>query len=109
MTSTPTIKGLSRIEKAYDESDKRVFQVPCPHCKELQELKWQQIVWHENKPETACLSCKHCGSVIEESKKQWMLQNGKWKATEPNGKKVGFHISELYSPFRTWVELVEDF
>ena len=109
MTSTPTIKGLSRIEKAYDESDKRVFQVPCPECKELQELKWQQIVWHENKPETACLSCKHCGSVIEESKKQWMLQNGKWKATEPNGKKVGFHISELYSPFRTWVELVEDF
>ena len=28
LTSTPTIKGLSRIEKAYAESDKRVYKVP---------------------------------------------------------------------------------
>ena len=109
MTSTPTIKGLSRIEKAYEESDKRTYQVPCPECNQKQELKWQNITWLENQPETAALSCQHCGSVIPESKKQWMLQNGEWVAQNPSAKKVGFHISELYSPFRTWVELVEDF
>ena len=109
LTSTPTIKGVSRIERAYEESDKRVFKVPCPHCMQKQELKWQQIKWDENKPETAALSCQHCGAVIPESKKQWMLQNGEWVAQNPKTKKVGFHISELYSPFRTWVELVVDF
>ena len=30
MFSTPTIKGLSRIEMAYESSDKRKFYVPCP-------------------------------------------------------------------------------
>ena len=108
LTSTPTIKGLSRIERAYEESDKRVYKVPCPECNQKQELKWQQITWLENKPETASLSCKHCGAIIPESKKQWMLLNGEWEA-QAVSKKVGFHISELYSPFRTWVELVEDF
>lgn len=108
LTSTPTIKGLSRIERAYEESDKRTYQVPCPECNQKQELKWQQITWLENKPETASLSCKHCGAIIPESKKQWMLLNGEW-AAQAESKKVGFHISELYSPFRTWVELVEDF
>ena len=108
LTSTPTIKGLSRIERAYEESDKRVYKVPCPECNQKQELKWQQITWLENKPETASLSCKHCGAIIPESKKQWMLLNGEW-AAQAESKKVGFHISELYSPFRTWVELVQDF
>ena len=108
LTSTPTIKGLSRIERAYEESDKRKYLLPCPECNHKQELKWQQITWHENKPETASLSCVNCGSIIPESKKQWMLLNGEWTATAES-KKVGFHISELYSPFRTWVELVEDF
>ena len=108
LTSTPTIKGLSRIERAYEESDKRVYLVPCPECEQKQELKWQQITWLEDKPETASLSCKHCGTIIPESKKQWMLMNGEWQA-QAKSKKVGFHISELYSPFRTWVELVEDF
>ena len=108
LTSTPTIKGLSRIERAYEESDKRVYKVPCPECNQKQELKWQQITWLENKPESASLSCSNCGAIIPESKKQWMLLNGEWEA-QAESKKVGFHISELYSPFRTWVELVEDF
>ena len=32
MCSTPTIKGLSAIETAFEESDKRYFHVPCPEC-----------------------------------------------------------------------------
>ena len=33
-TSTPTVKGLSRIEREYLESDQRRYFVPCPHCGE---------------------------------------------------------------------------
>ena len=43
ITSTPTIKGLSRIEVAFEESDKRYYHVPCPHCATLQVLEWEQI------------------------------------------------------------------
>jgi phage terminase large subunit GpA-like protein len=32
MVSTPTIRGLSRIEREYEASDQRRYFVPCPHC-----------------------------------------------------------------------------
>ena len=34
--STPTIKGISAIERDYELSDKRRFFVPCVHCGESQ-------------------------------------------------------------------------
>ena len=56
--STPTIKGLSRIETAFEESDKRYYHVPCPECNHKQVLKWKNVVWEENKPETANYACE---------------------------------------------------
>ncbi len=109
ITSTPTIKGMSRIDVAFEESDKRYFHVPCPNCKEKQRLVWEQIVWEKSKPETAQYICIHCESAIDENKKQWMLLNGEWVATKPTKKVAGFHISELYSPWRTWKEMAIDF
>ncbi len=47
--STPTIAGSSRIEAKFDESDKRFFFVPCPHCDEHQVLKWEQVRWEKTK------------------------------------------------------------
>jgi phage terminase large subunit GpA-like protein len=99
---------MSRIEKAYEQSDQRVYHVPCPECSQKQQLLWKNVVWDEGKPETASLVCEHCGSVIDESKKQWMLMNGEWQKTKESNK-AGFHISELYSPFRTIKEVVADF
>lgn len=109
ITSTPTIKGLSRIEIAFEESDQRYYHVPCPHCNEYQELIWEQIHWESGKPETAEYTCKHCEQIIPESKKQSMLQKGKWIASKETNKIAGFHLSELYSPWRTWKEMAIDF
>ena len=109
MCSTPTIKGLSRIETAFEESDKRYYHVPCPECNEKQVLKWKNVVWDENKPETASYACDHCGSVIDESKKQWMLKHGEWIASEPKSNTAGFHISELYSVWSTWADMAKNF
>ncbi len=36
MVSTPTIKGESRIEAAYEESDQRRFVIPCPQCEKAE-------------------------------------------------------------------------
>ena len=105
MCSTPTIKGLSRIETAFEESDKRYYHVPCPECNHKQVLKWKNVIWEENKPETASYACDECGSMIDESKKQWRRKHGEWIAKEPKSHTAGFHISELYSVWSTWAEM----
>ena len=109
LCSTPTVENICRITSAFEEGDQRYFHVPCPECNEYQQLKWKGVVWEDNKPETAVYSCEHCGSVIEERKKQGMLAKGKWIPTKPTKKIASFHISEIYSPFRTWAEMAESF
>ena len=42
---SPTIKGLSEIEREMKLTDQRVFLVPCPICREYQLLKWSSVVW----------------------------------------------------------------
>ncbi|MDR0363508.1 MAG: phage terminase large subunit family protein, partial [Bacteroidales bacterium] len=36
IVSTPTIQGVSRIEKEFNETDQRYYFVPCPHCGSFQ-------------------------------------------------------------------------
>jgi len=109
LCSTPTVKGLSRIETAFEESDKRYYHVPCPECNVKQVLKWKNVVWDENKPETAAYACNECGTIINESKKQWMLKHGEWIASESKSDTAGFHISELYSVWSTWADMAKSF
>ena len=112
MISTPTIKGRSRIEREFLETDQRRFYVPCPHCNFYQVLVWQQIRWIDKNPRTAHYSCINCESKIYNHEKNIMLQKGYWKPTEPMGfsNKVGFHISSLYSPvgFYSWEDAVSE-
>ena len=107
LMSTPTIKGISRIEKAFFESDQRHYHVPCPHCGEFQTLQWELIRWQQDKPDTAIHACKTCGCEIEESARPDMLAKGKWIAENPSSQIAGFHINELYSPWRTWEQVVK--
>jgi phage terminase large subunit GpA-like protein len=112
LTSTPTVKGSSRIEAEYLRSDQRRFFVPCPSCSEMQWLKWPQMKWEKDKPETARYECEHCKERFSEVNKGRMLAAGEWRATAPgDGKTAGFHLSGLYSPlgWLSWAELVDDF
>ena len=69
LASTPTIKGLSRIEREYEASDQRRFFVPCPHCGERQYLKFERLRWEKGKPETAAYHCEGCEQPIAEHHK----------------------------------------
>ena len=108
LCSTPTIKGLSRIEAAFEESDQRFYYVPCPECKTMQTLKWSNVIWEEGKPEEAIYTCENA-CIISESKKHWMLKNGEWRATRETKKTAGFHLNELYSVFSTWGSMAVNF
>lgn len=108
LTSTPTIKDFSRIEKEFLQSDQRYFHIPCPHCGEYQRLVWENIKYENDDPTTAFLVCVKNGCVIDESEKPAMLRKGKWVASNPASPIPGFHISALYSnqPNASWKALV---
>ena len=109
LVSTPTNKGASRIETAYEESDQRVFFVPCPHCETSQQLKWSNVKWDEDKPETARYVCNDCGVEWSEPDRLRAIRNGKWKATNEFKGVAGFHLSTLYSPWTPLADGVRDF
>jgi phage terminase large subunit GpA-like protein len=104
LTSTPTITGISRIENAFEGSDKRRFFVPCPDCGEYQFLRWAQVIWREDHPETAEYSCEHCGCLWDDIKRNRAVSRGEWRATAEFNGIAGFHLNEIYSP---WVKLSE--
>jgi phage terminase large subunit GpA-like protein len=100
LVSTPTIRGLSRIEREYEASDQRRFFVPCPHCGHSQWLKFDRLRWQKGKPETAEYHCEGCDQPIGEHHKTAMLEAGEWRATAvaADPTTVGYHLSALYSP-----------
>lgn len=102
LTSTPTIKGISRIEAAYENSDQRKFEVPCFDCGKVQVLKWANVTWDDDQPETAKYYCDHCGVGWDDSQRWRSVSLGKWKATEKANGIAGFWLNEIYSP---WVKL----
>ncbi len=109
IVSTPTISGVSAIEREYEASDQRRYFVPCPHCGHMQWLRFEQLRWDKGQPETAVYVCESCDTAIAEHHKTWMLEQGEWRAMAPeNGSKTaGFHLSSLYSPvgWRSWRDI----
>jgi len=108
MVSSPTVKGASRIEAAWLESDQRFYEVPCPECGEFQRLVWTRVEWPEDKPEEAEYRCARCEQLIPHHRKAGMVARGRWVATNPGAGIAGFHLSELYSPWRSWGELADE-
>lgn len=102
MVSTPTIKGACRIDNAFENSDKRIFKVPCPDCNEYQQLEWANVRWEEDKPHTAEYCCKHCGSLWNDARRYKAVRNGFFEPQADFKGIAGFHISELYS---SWSKL----
>jgi phage terminase large subunit GpA-like protein len=101
--STPTIAGVSRIERGYQSTDQRRYFVPCPHCGTYQTIDWKRIRWDpEDLSRHPWLECEANACVIEERSKRTMLAAGEWRATAPeNSKRTvrGYHLSSLYSPY----------
>lgn len=113
-SSTPTIAGVSRIEAFFNSSDKRYFFVPCPGCGEYQRLVWAQIKWDKHpdgthNTDSVVYVCEFCQRKITNNEKFAMIRKGEWRATEKSKRIAGFHISELYSPWVSWNDMVRNF
>lgn len=107
--STPTLKGVSRIEALWDKSDQRRYHVPCPHCGHEQPLEWRGLHWSPGGHGVHYL-CQDCGAAIDEHHKTAMIAAGRWVAGNPGAKVRGYHINCLYYAIGLgprWADLVE--
>lgn len=134
--STPTTRDGAIWRRWEICTEQRHFNVPCPHCKKYQVLKWPQVKWPKldeaDKARRAAsielgrlayYECEHCEGRIEDRHKPTMLQAGVWCSAEdqivtddgrvvgskPNPVRVGFHINGLYSPWLTFSKLAAEF
>ncbi|WP_338496358.1 phage terminase large subunit family protein [Pseudomonas sp. WP18] len=112
-SSSPTIKGASRISDLFEGSDQRHYYVPCPTCGHMQTLEWERLHYSRD------FSVVHyqcagpdCDVLIEEYHKAEMLAKGEWRAhAEGDGETVGFTLNALYSPlgWMDWKSLAKQF
>jgi phage terminase large subunit GpA-like protein len=123
ITSTPTIKGASRIEEEYERGTMEQYHVPCPHCGTLQRLRFRdgeegdyiyRVQWERDEDGniTECYYVCEQGCLIEEHHKLWMISEAsgaEWVAQKPFSGIISFEINALYSPWLRWSEIAAEF
>jgi len=123
MASTPTTKN-GAIWKAWENcGQRRYFYVPCPYCGKSQQLIFSQIKWPSERgtadkiqfadkverESLAYYECPQCCERITDQHKPKMLDGGKWVSEGESSKRVGFHLSSIYSPWRTFASIAAEF
>lgn len=120
LTSTPTLKGVSKIEKEYLAGTQEEWQVECPHCGEYSfirfpDIKFKKEDFEENGEKgyrvlSVVWRCKHCHR--ETSEHRTKRQPAKWVSRNPDAIENGirsFHLNAFVSPWSDWKAIVLDF
>ena len=112
ITSTPSIKGASKIDELYQGTDMRKYFMPCPHCGYMHELLFDNMVVKRDKNgniKRAWLVCPKCKGNIYNHHKTKMLAQGKWIATNKefdDPTVVGYYLPGLCAP-DGWVSFTQ--
>lgn len=114
--SSPTLKDASYIEELYLGGDQRHYHMSCPHCGEVQQFKWANLMYEADKGEHIRIRkvwyvCEHTGCMIYEHSKPEMLDAGYWIADVPDGPYPSYQINALYTPIglgKSWAELAHE-
>lgn len=115
-SSTPTIKGMSRIDAVFENGDQRYWFVKCPHCGAEQRLQFGGkeakfgLKFNTSSPFDAHYVCRESGCIIEHHHKAAMVRGGRWIAQKPEpGRYPSFHLDALTSLLTTWDKIAEQF
>lgn len=115
LSSTTTDKR-SKIMAEYENTNKKKYYVPCPHCGKMQLLDWERFSWNVDgtKISDVHMVCEECGYHIHNEDKVTMLPNGKWIATNDTptaANAEGFWLSGLYAPlgWQSWTKCVTEY
>ena len=107
--STPTVKGISRIEVEFINSTQEIWQVPCPSCGGYQELEWGQLIFDKNDLEEISYTCIACGVLDSEAAWKQHYISGRFLPRFPGRKVRGFSLNSLASLLVEWKDIVEKF
>ena len=119
--STPTIKGKSAIEDAFNKGTMERWVTQCRHCGEYSEVQFEQIKFDYDTIEKGedkifdikdiYYACPHCGGISTENEVKH--QHSKWQAEAPEAKELhktrSFWLTAWISPWVTWKEIVLNF
>jgi phage terminase large subunit GpA-like protein len=129
-SSTPTVKGESRIETGFQEGDQRRWYVACPHCEHPQFFKWRNVRWdgrqstgiddaekdkdQEHDPDSAMYCCEECGTLWDDGERIAAIRQAEakghgWKASKPFKGHASFHLPEMASTFRRLRDIVKSY
>ena len=124
VASSPSDIDTSVIWAEYSRSDRRVYDVPCPHCSTMQPLEpkvgdkegagLKYTVSEKGRILDAWYQCANEACPvgrIEEKHKRWMFDNGEWRATAVPERPglIGFHLWAIHSvdPKSAWKKIAE--
>ena len=120
-TSTPTIKGASKIEKAYMLGTQEEWHTECPHCKKFSFIRFDNIKfdkeeykdeggernYHVRNVRWQCPLCQ--GETKEYDTKRCPA---KWVAKNPEAVEAGvrsFRLNAFMSPWSDWTDICRSF
>lgn len=110
--SSATTKDACAISDEFERGHQAHYEVPCPFCRRLQVLIIDQLT------DDGRFLCVHCGQLIEESHKAWMLREeghsedglARWVPRFPERSVRSYHIWAAYAPpglGYTWQEIAD--
>lgn len=118
--STPTIKGLSPIEKSFSEGTRERWCSQCPHCGEWHNIVFDDIKFDFETVKTGRIddyviksiawACPSCGCLSSEA--EMRAQPAKWIAENPAALQRGhrsFWLNAFASPWKSWQSVVYAF
>ena len=120
-TSTPTIKGASKIEKAYMLGTQEEWHTECPHCKQFSFIRFDNIKfdkqeykdeggernYHVRNVRWQCPFCQ--GETREYDTKRCPA---KWVQKNPEALEAGvrsFRLNAFMSPWSDWTDICRSF
>ena len=118
VTSTPTIKGASKIEAEYINGTQEEWNTRCPACGKYHFITFDQIHFDRDEYEDSAghkhfevtnmrWVCPECGNELNEYDTKRCA--GRWIARNPKALKKGirsFHMNALMSPWSEWEEII---
>lgn len=123
--STPLIKGMSKIENAYQRGDQRQYYVNCKRCGFSQVLRWNAgkrggFNWETEDGslilESVCYRCQNCGERHYEHDKDKLFSpdyGAEWKPTSKAAEPYirSYHIPAFLSPvgLQPWYKCVSEY
>ncbi|MDR2558053.1 MAG: phage terminase large subunit family protein [Oscillospiraceae bacterium] len=107
--STPTVKGISRIEVEFENSTQETWHVPCPDCGEFQPLTFEGCIFDSKNLTDVDYRCLKCGAVNSEIVWKEKYTSGKFIAKYPERKTRGFFLNSLASLLTSWESIVKKF